>query len=101
MQTDPFDKFLYKAQVQVDQEPPHKTRYAESNRREIGKNKQTKTTNTQTKSLKHFCTGLNFLNRTPMAHALKPAINKWDLITLKLFCKTRVIVNRTKQQSTN
>ena len=28
---------LYKAQVQVDQGPPHKTRYAEYNRRESGK----------------------------------------------------------------
>ena len=28
---------LYKAQVQVDQGPQHKTRYTESNRRESGK----------------------------------------------------------------
>ena len=28
---------LYKAQVQVDQEPQHKIRYTESNRRESGK----------------------------------------------------------------
>jgi hypothetical protein len=28
--------FFYKAQVQVDQGPPHKTRYTETNRKEIG-----------------------------------------------------------------
>ena len=28
--------FLYKAQVQVDNGPPHKTRYTETNRRESG-----------------------------------------------------------------
>ena len=27
---------MYKAQVQVDQEPPHKTRYTETNRKESG-----------------------------------------------------------------
>jgi hypothetical protein len=31
---------LYKAQVQVDQGPPYKTRYTESNRRENGENSQ-------------------------------------------------------------
>ena len=32
---------LYKAQVQVNQGPPHKTMYAESNRSESGKESQT------------------------------------------------------------
>jgi hypothetical protein len=31
-----YSYLLYKAQVQVDQEPTHKTRYTESNRRESG-----------------------------------------------------------------
>ena len=31
-----YSYFLYKAQVQVDQGPPHKTRYSETNRRESG-----------------------------------------------------------------
>ena len=33
--------FLYKAEVQVDQQPPHKNRYTEDNRRESGKEPQT------------------------------------------------------------
>jgi hypothetical protein len=32
---------LHKAQVQVDQEPHHETRYTKSNRRESGKETQT------------------------------------------------------------
>jgi hypothetical protein len=28
-------------------------------------------------------TGENFLNRTPIAHALRSTIDKWDLIKLK------------------
>jgi hypothetical protein len=53
------------------------------------------------KSLKHMDTGEKFLNRTPMAYALKSRINKWDLIKLQSFCKTKDTVNRTKRQPTN
>jgi hypothetical protein len=42
-----------------------------------------------------------FLNRTPMACALRLTIDKWDLIKLKSFCKTKDTVNRTKQQPTD
>jgi hypothetical protein len=59
---------LYKAQDQVGQGPPHKTRYTQSNRIESGAN------------LKHMGTGEIFLNRTPMVYALRSRINKWDLI---------------------
>jgi hypothetical protein len=52
-------------------------------------------------SLEHISTGENFLNRTPMAHALRSTINKWDLIKLQSFCKAKNTVNRTKQQSTD
>ena len=45
-------------------------------------------------------TGENFLNRTPMAHALRSRIIKWDLIKLQSFCKAKDTVNRTKQQPT-
>jgi hypothetical protein len=38
---------------------PHKTRYTETNRKEMGK------------SLEHMGTGEIFLNRTPMAYALR------------------------------
>ena len=46
-------------------------------------------------------TGKNFLNRTPMAHALRSTIDKWDLMKLKSFCKAKDDVNRTKQQPTD
>ena len=74
---------MHKAQLQEDQESPHKTRYAESNRREIEK------------SLKLIDMEQNFLNRIPMAHALRSGIDKWDLIKLKIFFKTKNTVNRT------
>jgi hypothetical protein len=45
-------------------------------------------------------TGENFLNRTPMAYALRSRIIKWDLIKLQSFCKAKDTVNRTKQQPT-
>jgi hypothetical protein len=48
------------------------------------------------KSLEYISTGENFLNRTPIAYALKSRINKWDLIKLQSFCKAKDIVNRTK-----
>jgi hypothetical protein len=53
------------------------------------------------KSLKYLGTGENFLNRTPMAYALRAAIDKWDLIKLQSFCKGRDSVNRRKQQPTD
>jgi hypothetical protein len=34
-------------------------------------------------SLEHISTGDNFLNRIPMALALRSAINKWDLRKMK------------------
>jgi hypothetical protein len=37
------------------------------------------------KILEHIGTGENFLNRTPMAYALRSTINKWDLIKLQSF----------------
>jgi hypothetical protein len=43
-------------------------------------------------------TGENFLNRTPMAYALRSTIDKWDLIKLQSFCKAKDTVNRTKWQ---
>jgi hypothetical protein len=41
-------------------------------------------------------TGDNFLNRTPIAQTLKSRIDKWDLMKLKSFCKTKDTVNKTK-----
>ena len=52
------------------------------------------------KSLKHMGRGENFLNRTPMAYALRSRIDKWDLIKLQSFCKAKGTVNRTQWQPT-
>jgi hypothetical protein len=41
-----------------------------------------------------------FLNRTPIAYALRSRIYKWDLMKLESFCKAKDIVIRTKWQST-
>jgi hypothetical protein len=53
------------------------------------------------KSLKHMGTGENFLNRAPMAYALRSRIHKWNLIKLQSFCKAKDTVNRTKWQPTD
>ena len=53
------------------------------------------------KTLEVMGTGENFLNSTPIACALRPRIDKWDLIKFQGFCKGKDTVNRTKQQLTN
>ena len=50
----------------------HKTRYTESDRREREESSP--------------CHGKFFLNRTPIAQALRSTINKWNLMKLKIFC---------------
>jgi hypothetical protein len=79
---------LYKAQVQVDQGHPHKTRHTETYRGESGEEPRI-----------HGDRG-KFLNRTPMACAVRSRINKWDLIKLQSFCKAKETVNRIKRQPT-
>ena len=49
------------------------------------------------KSLEHIGTGENFLNRIPIAYALRSRIDKWDLIKLQSFCKAKDTVNKTKR----
>jgi hypothetical protein len=44
---------------------------------------------------------IKFLNRTPMARALKSSIDKWNLIKLQSFCKAKDTVKKTKRQSTD
>jgi hypothetical protein len=52
--------------------------------------------------LNTWARGENFLNRTPMASALRATINKCDLIKLKSFCKAKETVSRKKKwQSTD
>jgi hypothetical protein len=53
------------------------------------------------KSLKLIGTGGNFLNRTPMAHALRSRIDKWDLMKLESFNKAKGIINMTDRQPTD
>jgi hypothetical protein len=53
------------------------------------------------KSLELIGKRRNFLNRTPMAQALRSTINNWDLMKLKSFCKAKDIANRTNRQPTD
>ena len=53
------------------------------------------------KTLEDMGSGGNFLNRTPIAYALRSRIDKWDLMKLQSFCKAKNIVKRTKRQPTN
>jgi hypothetical protein len=48
------------------------------------------------KSLEYFDKGENFLNKTPIAYALRATINEWDLIKLKSSCKARDTLSMTK-----
>ena len=53
------------------------------------------------KTLEDMGTGEKFLNRTPIAYALRSRIDKWDLIKLQSFCKAKDTVKRTKHQPTD
>jgi hypothetical protein len=50
------------------------------------------------KCIKYMGTGEKFLNRTLMAYALRPRINKWDLTKLQSFCKAKDTNKTTKRQ---
>ena len=52
------------------------------------------------KSLEHVGTGENFLNRTPVAYALRTRIDKWNLIKFQSVSRAKDIVNSTKWQIT-
>jgi len=53
------------------------------------------------KNLEHMGTGENFLNKIPMADAVRSRIDKWDLIKLQSFCNAKDTVVRTKWQPTD
>jgi hypothetical protein len=53
------------------------------------------------KSLELTGTGWNFLNRTPVAQALRSRIDQWDLMNLGSFCKAKDLVSRINQQPTD
>ena len=46
-------------------------------------------------------TGEKFLNRAPMAYAVRSRIDKWYPIRLQSFCKAKDTVNKTKRQPTD
>ena len=46
-------------------------------------------------------TGEMFLNRTPIAYALRSRIDRWDLIKLQSFCKAKDTTKMANQQPTN
>jgi hypothetical protein len=48
-------------------------------------------------SLEHMGTRGKFLNRTPMAFTVRSRINKWNLIKLQSFSKTKDIIIKTKR----
>jgi hypothetical protein len=80
---------LYKSQVQADQDLHIKPETLKLIEEKV------------VKSLKHMDTGEIFLNRTPVAHALRPTIDKWNLIKLQSFCKEKDTVNKTKRHPTD
>ena len=53
------------------------------------------------KTLEHIGTGENFLNRTPMARAVRSNIDKWNLMRFQSFCKVKDTVKKTKWQPTD
>jgi hypothetical protein len=53
------------------------------------------------KNLKDMGIGEIFLNKTPMAYALRLRTDKWNLIKLQSFRKAKDTVNRTKRQPTD
>jgi hypothetical protein len=53
------------------------------------------------KGLEDMGTEGKFLNRTPMAYAVRSRINKWDLKKLQSLCKAKDTVNKTKRQPTD
>ena len=48
-------------------------------------------------SLQNIGTGDQFLNRTPGTQTIREAMNKWDLLKLRSFCKAKDTVSRTKR----
>ena len=42
-----------------------------------------------------------FLDRTPIAYALRSRTDKWELIKLQSFCNTKDTVNKTKKPPTD
>ena len=52
-------------------------------------------------SLQDIGTGDQFLSRTPGAQTIREAMNKWDLLKLRSFCKAKDTVSKTKRLPSN
>ena len=50
------------------------------------------------RTLNSLVQGGSFLNRTPMEDALRSRIDKWDLMKLESFCKSKDIINKMNWQ---
>jgi hypothetical protein len=73
----------------VDQRTPQKNRDTKIYRGESGEN------------FEDMGTGGKILNRIAMACPVRSRIDKWDLIKLQSFCKTKDTVNKTKRPPTD
>jgi hypothetical protein len=73
----------------VDQGTPHKTIGSKTYRGENGE------------SLENLNTGEKFMNKMPMACAVRLTINKWGLIKLQSVCKAKDTVIKTKRPPTD
>jgi hypothetical protein len=73
----------------VDQRPPNQTRDTKIVEEKVGK------------TLKLWAQGERFLNRTAMACAVRSRMDKWDLIKLVSFYKTKDTVNKIKMPPTD
>jgi hypothetical protein len=58
-------------------------------------------TKSRRKILELIVIGDNFLNTTLMAQALRPTIDKWDLLKQQNFCNAKDTANTTYQQPTD
>ena len=79
---------MHKTQVQIDQRLNIKPVTLNLIEKKVGN------------TLECIGTGDHFLNITPALQILRATINKWVLLKLRSFCKTKDIVNKTKQQPT-
>ena len=69
----------------MDQGTPHKTRDTETYRGENGEQPQ------------RYGHREKFLNRTAISCAVRLRIDKWDLVKLQSFCKSKDNVNNAKR----
>ena len=86
MKIQPFLSPCTKLKCKWSKDLQHLTRYTKILDEKLGQ------------TLAHVGTGENFQNRTPMALALKSKIDKWDLMRLQSFCKSKDTVMKTKWQ---